>query len=173
MAACRTQALLGLVLLILFHTIFANHVRRIEVMTSDCEDCGMSILGQLSVKVWLFSLQLIFCIFYYFSLKYLQLCGNGPGQCCVAENLDNFFSDDFNRGELSSFEGSTLGECNGFDLGQKEDWTSCMTLYHSGMQYIHKQAQQMLLHTLSFYFAFDYAQWYKMYKNRCIIKSKS
>ena len=51
----------------------------------------------------------------------------------MAENLDNFFSDDFNRGELSSFDGSTLGECNGFDLGQKEDWTSCMTLYHSGM----------------------------------------
>ena len=55
MAACRIHALLGLVLLLasstLFHTILANHVRRIEVLTSDCEDCGMSILGQLSVKV--------------------------------------------------------------------------------------------------------------------------
>ena len=141
MAACRIHALLGLVLLLasstLFHTILANHVRRIEVLTSDCEDCGMSILGQLSVKVLKPFSQSSFLFFLYFflrlSLKYLQLCGNGPGQCCVAENLDNIFSDDFNRGELSSFDGSTLGECNGFDLGQKEDWTSCMTLYHSGM----------------------------------------
>ena len=54
MANYRIQALLGLWLLAsstLFHTILANHVRRIEVLTSDCEDCGMSILGQLSVKV--------------------------------------------------------------------------------------------------------------------------
>ena len=62
------------------------------------------------------------------------MCGNGPGQCCVAENLDNLFGNDFQEGELSSFTGHTLGECNGFDLGQKSDWTAegFMTIYHSG-----------------------------------------
>ena len=49
--AARIVLLLFAVTLSLFHTILANHVRKIEVMTSDCEDCGMSILGQLSVKV--------------------------------------------------------------------------------------------------------------------------
>ncbi len=34
----------------------SNYVKRIDVMTADCEDCGMSILGQLSVKVCLFNI---------------------------------------------------------------------------------------------------------------------
>ena len=28
-----------------------NTVRQIDVKTSDCDDCGMTFLGQLSVKV--------------------------------------------------------------------------------------------------------------------------
>ena len=30
-----------------------NTVRQIDVKTSDCDDCGMTFLGQLSVKVGL------------------------------------------------------------------------------------------------------------------------
>ena len=67
----------------------------------------------------------------------------------MAENLDNIFSDDFNQGELSSFDGSTLGECNGFDLGQKEDWTSCMTLYHSGMFWNRHKTTDVVAHWVS------------------------
>ena len=34
-----------------------NDVKRVDVFTADCEDCGMSVLGQLSVKVsWHLSL---------------------------------------------------------------------------------------------------------------------
>ena len=44
-----------LILLVLFslciQNTFANRIRIIEVLTSDCEDCGMSAFGQLSIKV--------------------------------------------------------------------------------------------------------------------------
>merc|ERR1712150_8214 len=87
-----------------------NTVRQIDVKTSDCDECGMTFLGQLSAK----------------------LCGSGPGACCVAENLDNIFGDDFNTGELSSFTGSNIGECNGFDLGSTNldlnNWTGWRTI---------------------------------------------
>ena len=61
------------------------------------------------------------------------MCGLGPGSCCVAENLDNIWGNDFNEGTISEFEGNTLGECNGYDLGDMKDWTEFMTLYHSGI----------------------------------------
>jgi hypothetical protein len=32
----------------------------------------------------------------------------------------------------SSFTGSTLGECNGFDMGEGVDWDNAVTLLHSG-----------------------------------------
>ena len=44
-----------LIFLVLFslciQNTFANRIRIIEVLTSDCEDCGMSAFGQLSIKV--------------------------------------------------------------------------------------------------------------------------
>jgi hypothetical protein len=54
----------------------------------------------------------------------------------VAENLDNLFGDDFNAGELSTFTGSTLGECNGFDMGTGVDWNHAVTIYHSGSFFV-------------------------------------
>ena len=66
-------------------------------------------------------------------MNHIKLCGNGPGRCCVAEHLDNPLGDDFNQGEVSSFTGSTLGECNGFDMGTNVDWTNAVTIYHGGM----------------------------------------
>ena len=71
----------------------------------------------------------IYNTFYYF----FKLCGNGPGACCLAENLDNPLTADFTKGEISTFTGSTLGECNGFDMGAKIDWANAMTIYHSGL----------------------------------------
>ena len=61
------------------------------------------------------------------------MCGKGPGICCVTGTLDNIFENDFNEGTISEFEGNRIGECNGFDLGEMEDWTEFMTLYHSGI----------------------------------------
>ena len=46
--------------------------------------------------------------------------------------MDSTFSDDFEEGELSSFQGDELGECKDFEIGKKIDWSGCMTLYHSG-----------------------------------------
>ena len=44
-----------LIFLVLFslciQNTIANRIRIIEVLTSDCEDCGMSAFGQLSIKV--------------------------------------------------------------------------------------------------------------------------
>jgi hypothetical protein len=28
-----------------------NDVKRVDIYTADCEDCGMSVLGHLSIKV--------------------------------------------------------------------------------------------------------------------------
>ena len=50
----------------------------------------------------------------------------------MAEDSDSTFSDDFEEGELSSFQGDELGECKDFEIGKKLDWSGCMTLYHSG-----------------------------------------
>ena len=47
-----------LIFLVLFslciQNTFANRIRIIEVLTSDCEDCGMSAFGELSIKVTVF-----------------------------------------------------------------------------------------------------------------------
>ena len=121
-------------------------------MTSNCDDCGMSQFGDLSIQV-----NLLFYIEYcdskvrylisaliesilrcdsfigYLTKKispFIQVCGS---QCCVAEDLDNKFHDDFDEGELSTFQGDVLGECDGFDIGKALDWSGCMTLYHSGI----------------------------------------
>ena len=57
--------------------------------------------------------------------------------CCVAENLDNPLADDFEPGELSIFDSSDIGECNGFDMGSYGgiDLNNFVTLYHSGKPY--------------------------------------
>lgn len=56
----------------------ADSIREIRVKTADCDQCGMTFLGELSVKV----------------------CGQGPGICCVATNLDNS-SDNFIEGQVA------------------------------------------------------------------------
>lgn len=39
---------------------------------------------------------------------------------------------DFNEGTISTFTGSSLGECNGFDMGEGVNWNNAVTLLHSG-----------------------------------------
>jgi len=75
----------------------ATFVAEIRTLTANCADCGMTFLGELSIKV----------------------CGKGPAPsvCCVASNLDNT-EDNFNEGMEDIFTGVDLRECYNFDLGQ-------------------------------------------------------
>lgn len=66
---------------------------------------------------------------YSFSLK---VCGNGTTKCCVAKDLDNPGVNDFEAGWISSFTGSSLGDCDRFEMGTGVDWTIAMTVMHSG-----------------------------------------
>merc|ERR1712203_116058 len=83
-------------LLIFPEMCFASNLKEIEVVTASCENCGMTFLGELSVKV----------------------CGQGqaPTICCVVANIDND-DDNFEEGAIDIFTGNDLKECNNFDLG--------------------------------------------------------
>ena len=125
------QTIRNLLICQIITSIFAEDIlRQIDVKTGDCEDCGMSQFGDISIKVtsihhpkftknWV--------------LSTFQLCGSGPLACCITGDLDNAFENDFNQGSLSSFSGNNLGECNGFDMGDGPiDMSQIMTIYHSG-----------------------------------------
>merc|ERR1711956_145648 len=83
-------------LLIFPEICFGSNLKEIEVVTASCENCGMTFLGELSVKV----------------------CGQGqaPTICCVVANIDND-DDNFEEGAIDMFTGNDLKECNNFDLG--------------------------------------------------------
>merc|ERR1712042_72942 len=70
-----------------------NKIHSVQVYTSDCFQCGMSVLGKIS----------------------LEVTGYG-GRICNTGILDNVGHDDYNRGTISTFSGSTIGQCNNFDL---------------------------------------------------------
>jgi len=85
-----------------------NKIRRVEVFTSDCFQCGMSALGKISLDIY-----------------------GQAGKHCNTGLLDNVGKDDFNRGTISTFTGATIGACNGFDLGKTKQELS-MKITHSG-----------------------------------------
>merc|ERR1712008_578060 len=68
-------------LLIFPEICFGSNLKEIEVVTASCENCGMTFLGELSVKV----------------------CGQGqaPTICCVVANIDND-DDNFELGNVVS-----------------------------------------------------------------------
>ena len=63
------------------------------------------------------------------------MCGTGPLQCCVTGSLNHLFGNDFKPGESNHFEGSFLGECDGFDLGESStiNMNNVIEIYHDGM----------------------------------------
>merc|ERR1711974_426903 len=85
-----------------------NRIRRVEVFTSDCFQCGMSALGKISVDIY-----------------------GQAGKHCNTGLLDNVGKDDFNRGTISTFTGATIGQCNGYDLAKTKNEIS-MKITHSG-----------------------------------------
>ena len=48
---CKNNSLLFVFVTLISLTIAVNEVRQIDVKTADCDDCGMSAFGQLSIKV--------------------------------------------------------------------------------------------------------------------------
>ena len=62
-------SIFAVVVVALAKTTSGSNVKGIDVYTADCEDCGMSILGTLSVKVgisfflWNFTTLAFFCNF--------------------------------------------------------------------------------------------------------------
>merc|ERR1712156_274830 len=87
--------------------IVPNNVLLIQVKTSDCHWCGMHSHGHLFAKI----------------------CGSGQETACCVTPL----TDDFEPEELSIFDGSDIGDCNGFDIGSYGiDYNNFVTLYHNG-----------------------------------------
>merc|ERR1712187_467315 len=93
--------------------VSAERVRRAEILTSDCNGCGMSTT---------------------FSDLDLRICGLRSGfRCCTAEELDTSFTDNFVPGEVYSCEGDDLGECENFDIGSVSSGSDIeMRLFHTG-----------------------------------------
>merc|ERR1712180_115884 len=85
-----------------------NKIHRIEVFTSDCLQCGMSVLGKITVDIY-----------------------GQAGKHCNTGLLDNVGKDDFNRGTISKFSDATIGNCNNYDLGNTKAEIS-MKITHSG-----------------------------------------
>merc|ERR1719477_175043 len=65
-----------------------NKIHRIEFFTADCFNCGMSVLGKITVDIY-----------------------GQAGKHCNTGLLDNVGKDDFNRGTISKFSGATIGKC--------------------------------------------------------------
>ena len=85
-----------------------NWMDLVEVYTHDCDDCGMSVGGNI----------------------YLEVCSS-DNECCKTDELDNPFKDDFDPGTTSRFTSDILGDCWEFDLGQTQDDVG-MTIEHKG-----------------------------------------
>merc|ERR1712018_999558 len=91
--------------------IKADLIKRIEVQTADCDDCGMSnTFGDLR----------------------MQIC-NGVKECCNTAELDNTFHNDFEEGALDIFDDhDILAGCDQFDMKNSAASQIIMYLVHEG-----------------------------------------
>merc|ERR1712001_86839 len=105
----------------------ASNIQEIEVVTADCENCGMTFLGELSVKV----------------------CGQGPAPsiCCVVANIDND-DDNFEEGAIDVFSGNDLKECYNFDLGNVVSPDQFSKFFFSNIVILSKIGQCLNLYVL-------------------------
>ena len=77
---------------------FTNKVAKVEVMTSNCEDCGMGPFGSLSIDQDTYLNGNL--------LKKFEIKKNPNFQIygvfgdCLSDGLDNPFEDDFNEGTV-------------------------------------------------------------------------
>merc|ERR1711915_585365 len=84
-------------------------IQRISILTSDCENCGMTLLGQVNLKI----------------------CGGAPEPCCSIVNIADFDSDMFNEGQIDNYTGEyQLEGCFNYNLssdGGQLDWVEVTT----------------------------------------------
>jgi len=91
-----------------------NKIDVVYVRVADCDGCGMTD-GQISLKV----------------------CGKGDAdgvesECCQTGFLENGEDHVFARGQVATFKGSDLGQCEGFDMSQTYADDLSMEITHSG-----------------------------------------
>jgi len=86
-----------------------NKVDVLYVRVADCEGCGMTD-GQVSVKV----------------------CGKEGVGCCETGILVNGEDQVFVRGQVATFKGSDLGQCEGFDMSKTDTADLSMEITHIG-----------------------------------------
>merc|ERR1719474_517220 len=69
---------------------------RLVFKTSDCQDCGMTLFGQINVK----------------------MCGGTPEPCCAIVNVAAFDSTHFQEGHIDEFTGAQLQDCEAYHLSR-------------------------------------------------------
>jgi len=88
-------------------------IQRVSTLTSTCQDCGMTILGQVNVKI----------------------CGGAPGwPCCSIVNMAGFKEGFFTEGQIDDFSGDDmLEDCYNYSLSQLSNPADLdITVYHEG-----------------------------------------
>merc|ERR1712029_709226 len=87
-------------------------IQRISILTSDCENCGMTLLGQFNLKI----------------------CGGDPEPCCSIVNIADFDSEMFNEGQIDNYTGEyQLEGCFNYNLsGINSAAGFGLTVYHEG-----------------------------------------
>ena len=121
-------------------------VHSIEIFTSDCDDCGVGVFGEVSIKVKFEILNIKHVMYkkYYNYLEHilytfdilliLKICGSGPLQCCATGSLNHLAENDFKPGESNTFDGDFIGTCDGFDLGETStiNLNNAIEIWHEG-----------------------------------------
>merc|ERR1719468_1490502 len=87
-------------------------IQRVSILTSDCENCGMTLLGQVNLKI----------------------CGGVPEACCSVVNIGNFDSGMFNEGQIDNYSGGHMLEgCFNYNLSNASSASDMtLTVYHEG-----------------------------------------
>merc|ERR1711887_174232 len=96
-----TQAMAGL-----------GTIQRISILTSNCENCDMTLLGQINLKI----------------------CGGSPEPCCSIVNIADFDSEMFNQGQIDNYVGDhQLEDCYNYKLDKISSADQLgLTVYHEG-----------------------------------------
>merc|ERR1712059_54409 len=87
-------------------------IQKIVTQTSTCEDCDMTLLGQVNVKI----------------------CTGSPELCCAIVNIADFDSGYFQLGHLDEFQGSRLlQDCDNYSLDKVTNPADLkLKVYHEG-----------------------------------------
>ena len=103
-------------------------ITRVSLQPSDCENCGMTALGQVRQHwSWYHQHHCQYC-----HQVNLKICGGSSEPCCGIVNIANF--DSLNEGQIYDYTGEhELEDCFKFMLDQVDNIGDfSMTLYHEG-----------------------------------------